>query len=315
MQLHLYIQDLVGQSNSLTFGLFEGTELIGISMGHIKHWYTGTEYFIDEARDESYRLVSDCSRCSGLCCIALYCFKSDGFPQNKPIGKPCINLMGDYKCRIHNDLESMGMKGCIGYDCFGAGQYLTEEVYRGVTWQTQPERVKEICDLYIFMYRMFQLRFFLYESKKLVSSETLLPEINQLLQENDAMCRLPVEELYEQPIDSYQAKVNHILKKSCVELSKFIGAGNSKETNFLNRNFKGKDLSGFDFNMKPLIASNFENCKFKGATFIGTDTRDANFNGADLREAVFLSQGQINAAKGSRRTKLPKHLKYPVTWR
>ena len=67
--------------------------------------------------------------------------------------------------------------------------------------------------------------------------------------------------------------------------------------------------------MKPLIASNFQNCKFKGATFIGTDTRDANFDGADLREAVFLSQGQINAAKGSRRTKLPKHLKYPVTWR
>ncbi len=47
-QLHLYIQDLTGQSNSLTFGLFEGTELIGVSMGHIKHWYTGTEYFIDE---------------------------------------------------------------------------------------------------------------------------------------------------------------------------------------------------------------------------------------------------------------------------
>lgn len=47
-QPHLYIQDLVGQSNSLTFGLFEETELIGISMGHIKHWYTGTEYYINE---------------------------------------------------------------------------------------------------------------------------------------------------------------------------------------------------------------------------------------------------------------------------
>ena len=46
-QLHLYIQDLVGQGNSLTFGLFEETELIGISMGHIKHWYTGTDFFAD----------------------------------------------------------------------------------------------------------------------------------------------------------------------------------------------------------------------------------------------------------------------------
>ena len=47
-QLHLYIHDLIGQNNSLTFGLYEGAELIGISMGHIKHWYTGTEYYIDE---------------------------------------------------------------------------------------------------------------------------------------------------------------------------------------------------------------------------------------------------------------------------
>ena len=47
-QLQLYIHDLIGQNNSLTFGLYEGAELIGISMGHIKHWYTGTEYYIDE---------------------------------------------------------------------------------------------------------------------------------------------------------------------------------------------------------------------------------------------------------------------------
>lgn len=47
-QLDLYIHDLIGQNNSLTYGLYEGTELIGISMGHIKHWYTGTEYYIDE---------------------------------------------------------------------------------------------------------------------------------------------------------------------------------------------------------------------------------------------------------------------------
>lgn len=47
-QLQSYIHDLVGQDNSLTFGLYEEDNLIGISMGHIKHWYTGTEYYIDE---------------------------------------------------------------------------------------------------------------------------------------------------------------------------------------------------------------------------------------------------------------------------
>lgn len=47
-QLDMYINDLVGQGYSLTYGLFEDDELIGISMGYIKHWYRGTEYIINE---------------------------------------------------------------------------------------------------------------------------------------------------------------------------------------------------------------------------------------------------------------------------
>ncbi|MBR3019706.1 MAG: GNAT family N-acetyltransferase [Clostridia bacterium] len=47
-QLDLYLQDLIGQNNSLTYGLYAGEKLIGVSMGHIKHWYTGVEYCVDE---------------------------------------------------------------------------------------------------------------------------------------------------------------------------------------------------------------------------------------------------------------------------
>ena len=47
-QLDMYINDLVGQNYSLTYGLFEDDELIGISLGYVKHWYRGTEYIINE---------------------------------------------------------------------------------------------------------------------------------------------------------------------------------------------------------------------------------------------------------------------------
>ena len=47
-QLDLYLADLVCQSNSLTYGLYENEKMIGVSMGHIKHWFSGTEYYIDE---------------------------------------------------------------------------------------------------------------------------------------------------------------------------------------------------------------------------------------------------------------------------
>lgn len=47
-QLHEYITDLIGNRNSLALGLYEGDELIGLSLGSVMHWYTGTEYYIFE---------------------------------------------------------------------------------------------------------------------------------------------------------------------------------------------------------------------------------------------------------------------------
>lgn len=48
-QLDMYIFDLIGQGYSLTYGLYDDAgELIGISLGYIKHWYSGTEYIINE---------------------------------------------------------------------------------------------------------------------------------------------------------------------------------------------------------------------------------------------------------------------------
>lgn len=47
-QLNAYIIDLIGNRNSLSLGLYKDDELIGLSLGSIMHWYTGTEYYICE---------------------------------------------------------------------------------------------------------------------------------------------------------------------------------------------------------------------------------------------------------------------------
>lgn len=47
-QLHLYITDIIGNRNSLAYGLYENNELLGLALGNIKHWYTGTEFFVEE---------------------------------------------------------------------------------------------------------------------------------------------------------------------------------------------------------------------------------------------------------------------------
>lgn len=47
-QLNHYLKDLMGTRTPLVLGLVEGGELVGLSIGNIKHWCEGTEYFIEE---------------------------------------------------------------------------------------------------------------------------------------------------------------------------------------------------------------------------------------------------------------------------
>ena len=261
-------------------------------------------------------LKVDCSKCSGLCCTALFFSKIDGFPEDKIAGKPCTKLQNNYLCKIHNDLEKLNMKGCIGYDCFGAGQHVTQCIYKGETWKTLGEKSQEIFDVFVVIFQLYQIRYFLEEARTIIPARELWGEIEKLINENEMLCNYTPENILNIDVEGHRSNVNNVLKKICTCVTKCFKSNNNKKGGeYLGRNFKNRDLSGVDLSMKLLIAANFDGCTFDGTIFLGSDTRDTNFSNADLREAVFLTQGQINSARGNRNTKLPKHLEYPVTWK
>ena len=47
-QLDNYLKDLIEVRGALVLGLYEDDRFIGVSIGKIKHWCRGTEYFIEE---------------------------------------------------------------------------------------------------------------------------------------------------------------------------------------------------------------------------------------------------------------------------
>lgn len=270
----------------------------------------------DKNKGRLSELKVDCSKCSGLCCTALFFSKIDGFPENKTAGKPCTKLRKDYRCNIHNELEKRNMKGCIGYDCFGAGQHVTQYIYKGDTWQSSKEKAKEIFDVFICVFQLYQIRYFLEESTVIIPAKEFWNDIENLIKENEALCNSTPQGILNIDIEAYRNRINNILKQVSASVLKcFKSCDNNRLMDFLGRSFKNRDMSGIDLSMKLLIAANFQGCKFHGTIFLGADTRDTNFSDADLREAVFLTQGQINSAKGNKNTKLPKHLDYPDTWK
>ncbi|HEY5410637.1 MAG TPA: hypothetical protein VIJ94_07910 [Caulobacteraceae bacterium] len=63
---------------------------------------------------------------------------SDEFAIDKPACTACPNLDGADLCRIHDRLEPAGFKGCVLYDCLGAGQRVVQEVFAGASWRQDP---------------------------------------------------------------------------------------------------------------------------------------------------------------------------------
>lgn len=94
-------------------------------------------------------LKIDCKQCAALCCVALYFTKSDGFPKDKKSGVPCNHLDKNFKCSQHKDLRSNGCKGCTVYECLGAGQKVTQIIYKGRDWKKEPQHAKEMFEVFL----------------------------------------------------------------------------------------------------------------------------------------------------------------------
>jgi uncharacterized protein YjbI with pentapeptide repeats len=77
---------------------------------------------------------------------------------------------------------------------------------------------------------------------------------------------------------------------------------------------RGADLRGANLRGAYLIAADLRDADLRVADLIGADFRDADLRGADLTESIFLTQAQINAAKGDANTKLPPSLTRPMHW-
>jgi uncharacterized protein YjbI with pentapeptide repeats len=63
-----------------------------------------------------------------------------------------------------------------------------------------------------------------------------------------------------------------------------------------------------------LIAANLRGVDLSWADLIGADLRDADLSGADLSNSIFVTQAQINSAKGDSKTKLPMMIVRPNYW-
>lgn len=277
--------------------------------------------FVDE-RFQNLRV--DCKRCFGLCCIALYFSASEGFPTNKEAGKPCINLKEDFSCSVHKKLREKGLKGCTAYDCFGAGQKVAQVTYGGHDWQQDSEYAKQMFEVFLIMRQLHEMLWYLAEALTLQPARAIHDKLSSIWDETERLTLLSAGDLLSLDVTAHRTKVNLLLSQTSeLVRNKFSGRQKTptkrKNTSVGGADYIGKDLRkanlrGANLRGAWLIAADLRGVDLSGADLIGADLRDTDFRGANLEKCIFLTQAQINTAKGDCNTKLPKSLAYPSYW-
>jgi uncharacterized protein YjbI with pentapeptide repeats len=279
----------------------------------------------DKQNKELYKnLRVDCEKCFGLCCVALYFSTSEGFPNDKESGKPCINLKSDFSCSVHNNLRKQGLKGCTSYDCFGAGQKVAQITYGGQNWREVPESAKQMFDVFLIMRQLHEMIWYLTEALTLEPASSIQDEISLILDETEGLTLLSPDSLIELDVSAHRAKVNALLLKTSEFVrTKFRQGEKTSSKNkkklvsgldFIGADLRKTNLRGTNFRGAFLIAADLRGTDLSGADFIGADLRDADIRGANLTNSIFLTQAQINAAKGDSNTRLPMTLSRPNYW-
>ncbi|WP_434510315.1 pentapeptide repeat-containing protein [Desulfitobacterium sp. AusDCA] len=270
-------------------------------------------------------LQTDCKNCFGLCCAALCFSASEGFPTNKEAGQPCINLQSDFKCSVHTNLAERGLKGCIAFDCFGAGQKVSQISFGGNDWRKVPESAKTMFEVFLIVSRLQELLWYLTEALTFEVSRLIYNDLRSTIEATEQLTYLSVEELLKLDIPVHRAKVDTLLQKTS-ELVRTEASGGKQKISLRRKKVLGRglDLIGADLRKRDmrgenlrgayLIAADLRDVDLSGADLIGADFRDADLRGANLSKSIFLTQAQINAAKGNADTKIPSSLSRPMHW-
>jgi uncharacterized protein YjbI with pentapeptide repeats len=267
---------------------------------------------------QEVELEADCSRCFGLCCVALAFSASADFAIDKPAGQPCPNLSADFRCGIHSSLRERGFPGCTVFDCLGAGQHVSQVIFNGNDWRSQPAIAQQMFDVFARVRELHQLLWHLRWALRLSATRPVHDDLRRAFAHIRRLTSGTPEEVLALDMAAQLRQVRDLLRRaSALARRDSPGPGLKLEyanTDLIGRNLAGADLRGANLRGAQLIAADLRRADLRLADLTVADLRDADLRGADLSEALFVRQSQLDAARGDTATRLPPGLQRPAHW-
>ena len=208
--------------------------------------------------------------------------------------------------------------------CLGAGQVVSQVTFNGQSWRESPDIGKKMFQVFPIMEQIHEMIAYVAEALSYDIPDDLADKLRKQLKELQDLTKLDADNLLSLDLVMYRFSLNELLTSASDfvrrnTIDKMPSLRKIKEFNhvradWMGKKLKGKDLRATDFRGAYLIAADMRNTDLRAVNFIGADLRDVNFSGADLSTSMFLTQMQINSAKGDVKTTLPSHIHRPSHW-
>ncbi len=227
------------------------------------------------------------------------------------------------------------MSGCASYDCFGAGQHLTQATFAGADWRSSAETAARMFEAFTVMRQLHELAWYLAEALALTAARAVHPELTTALEEIEALTREPADALLAADVASRRQAIGALLGRASELARAGIGPGETGDArdrhgadlagidpagadlagaDLAGADLRGRDLRGVSLRGAVLIRADLRRADLRRADLGGADLRGADLGGADLRGALFLAQSQVESANGGPATLLSPALARPAHW-
>lgn len=271
------------------------------------------------ADDTALRVLhADCGRCVGLCCVAPLFVASAEFAVTKFAGDPCPNLAPDNRCTIHDRLRPSGFPGCVTYDCFGAGQRVSSELFPGADWRTDEATATALFDAFELVRPLHELLWYLEAALALEAALPLAARLAEAYGATDLLAarvgspggpgRLEV--------DLHRGSVAALLREASAKVRAPYAATalDRRGADLAEADLRPLDLRGADLRGAELLGADLRGANLDLADVTGADLRAADLRGADLSGTLFLTGSQLESAIGDRTTRVPRAMRRPAHW-
>jgi hypothetical protein len=222
-------------------------------------------------------LVADCGRCVGLCCVLLPFARSADFAFDKDAGEPCGHLTDQHLCRVHDRLPDVGMRGCVAYDCFGAGQAVTQSGR---------------SDSFHAVEQVHEIAWYLLDAADRGAA------VDPLLREAERLAS--AARLLSADVEGLRSRVAPVLRAVAgAARAAYDDPRAAAGMDLAGAALRGEDLRGADLRGALLIGADLRSADLADADLLGADLRGADLGGADLSRALFVTRRQLGSASAA----------------